>query len=143
VDRAQLHADADSRICIVDDDSAVCESLAGLIRSFGVAVESFTSADSFLKRPALERTGCLILDMQMPGMSGPDLQRELAVRGHHVPIVFITAYGDEEARRRVLAEGAVDCLFKPFSGEALLTAIRAALARSRPVETPPSGGGVS
>jgi FixJ family two-component response regulator len=115
------------RIVVVDDDASVRESLHGLLESLGYAVETFPSALAFLGADCLARTDCLILDVRMPGMRGPDLQRELARRGSDVPIVFITAYGDEDIGPRVLSEGAVACLLKPFSEDALLTAIRAAL----------------
>jgi FixJ family two-component response regulator len=114
-------------ISVVDDDASIRESLRGLLHSFGFAVETFSCAQSFLDSGYLTRTDCLILDVRMPGMRGPDLQRELARRGSRVPIVFITAHGDEDIRPRVLSEGAVDCLIKPFSEEALLKAIRTAI----------------
>lgn len=116
-----------SLIAVVDDDDSVRESLQGLLESIGFAVETFSSARSFLDSAALTTIDCLILDVRMPGMRGPDLQRELARRGCRIPIVFITAHGDEEIRPRVLSEGAVDCLLKPFSEEALLSALRSAL----------------
>jgi FixJ family two-component response regulator len=114
-------------ISVVDDDASIRESLRGLLESIGFAVETFSSAHAFLCENAHTRTDCLILDVRMPGMRGPDLQRELALRGCNVPIVFITAHGDEEVRPRVLSEGAVDCLLKPFSEDALLNAIRTAI----------------
>jgi FixJ family two-component response regulator len=114
-------------ISVVDDDDSVRESLQGLLQSIGYGVETFCCADEFLESDCLARTDCLILDVRMPGMRGPELQQELIHRGSEIPIVFITAHGDEEVRLQVLAEGAVDCLLKPFSEEALLTAIRAAL----------------
>ena len=114
-------------ISVVDDDDSVRESLQGLLQSIGYGVETFCCADEFLESDCLARTDCLILDVRMPGMGGPELQLELIHRGSAIPIVFITAHGDEEVRLQVLAEGAVDCLLKPFSEEALLTAIRAAL----------------
>jgi len=114
-------------ISVVDDDSSVRESLQGLLQSIGFGVETFSSAQAFLDSGSLAGTDCLILDVRMPGMRGPDLQRELAHRGWGIPIVFITAHGDEDIRPRVLSEGAVDCLLKPFSEEALLKAIRTAL----------------
>lgn len=116
-----------SLIAVVDDDESVRESLHGLLESIGFAVETFPSAYAFLQSECLARTDCLILDVRMPGMRGPDLQRELARRRYDIPIVFITAHGDEDIRPRVLSEGAVDCLLKPFSEEALLKAIRTAL----------------
>jgi FixJ family two-component response regulator len=114
-------------ISVVDDDDSVRESLQGLLQSLGYRVKTFCCADEFLDSDSLARTDCLILDVRMPGMPGPELQRTLVERGSGIPIVFITAHGDEEIRLQVLAEGAVDCLLKPFSEDALLTAIRAAL----------------
>jgi FixJ family two-component response regulator len=116
-----------SLISVVDDDASIRQSLQGLLESLGFAVATFSSAQGFLDSERLTSTKCLILDVRMPGMRGPDLQRELARRKCHIPIVFITAHGDEDIRPRVLSEGAVDCLLKPFSEEALLNAIRAAL----------------
>lgn len=112
---------------LVDDDESVRESLPALLRSFGLAVRAFSSAEAFLASDALTKTDCLILDIAMPGMSGQDLQRELAARGNHVPIVFITAYEDDDVRREVLNSGAVGYLLKPFGKEALVGAIRTAL----------------
>ena len=119
-----------SLVSVVDDDESVRESLPDLLREFGFAAEAFSSAEEFLASDYLGRTGCLILDVGMPGMSGPDLQRELARQGQRIPIVFITARRDEVVRARVLAEGAVECLFKPFSDTALLDALNAALRAS-------------
>jgi FixJ family two-component response regulator len=119
----------DSRplVSVVDDDESVRESLPDLLREFGCAAETFESAEAFLASDAPRRTGCLILDMAMPGMSGPELQQELARRGDRVPVIFITAHRDDAVCQRVLAQGAVDCLFKPFSDTALLGALKAAL----------------
>jgi FixJ family two-component response regulator len=114
-------------ISVVDDDDSVRESLQGLLQSMGYSVETFCSGREFLDSDNLARTDCLILDVRMPGMRGPELQQELVRRGSAIPIVFITAHGDDEVRLQVLADGAVDCLLKPFSEDALLTAIRAAL----------------
>ena len=114
-------------ISVVDDDDSVRESLRGLIRSVGFAVDVFASAEEFLDSDRRPNTDCLILDVRMPGMNGYDLQRQL-VAGHcEIPIIFITAHGDEEARSRAVNGGAVDYLLKPFSEEALLNAIDAAL----------------
>ncbi len=117
-----------SLIAVVDDDESVRESLPDLLRAFGFAVEAFSSAKEFLASGCLARIDCLILDIAMPEMSGPDLQRELHLRGQEVPIVFITAHASGNVRPRVLAQGAVDCLYKPFSQAALLEALGAALA---------------
>jgi FixJ family two-component response regulator len=116
-----------SLVSVVDDDESVRESLPDLLREFGFAVEAFSSAEEFLASGCVGQTRCLILDVAMPGMSGPDLQRELRRRRHEIPIVFITAHRDETVRPRVLEQGAVECLFKPFSEAALLEALNAAL----------------
>jgi FixJ family two-component response regulator len=115
-------------VSVVDDDESVRESLPDLLKEFGYAVQTFSSAEAFLASDHVGQTRCLILDIAMPpGMSGPDLQRELSRRGQGIPIVFITAHGDETIRPRLLEEGAVECLFKPFSEAALLKAVDAAL----------------
>jgi len=116
-----------SLVSVVDDDESVRESLPDLLREFGFAAEAFPSAEAFLSSDFVGRTRCLILDVAMPGMSGPDLQRELSRRRQKIPIVFITAHGGETARPRLIEEGAVECLFKPFSDTALLAAVNAAL----------------
>ena len=116
-----------SLVSIVDDDESVRESLPDLLKELGFAVQAFSSAEAFLESEAIDDTRCLILDIAMPGMSGLDLQQELARRRHDVPIVFITAQHDQNLRPRVLARGAVDCLFKPFSETALLEAVNTAL----------------
>jgi FixJ family two-component response regulator len=117
-------------VSVVDDDQSVRESLPDLLREFGFAVAVFSSAKEFLVSDYIGQTRCLILDLAMPGMSGPDLQRELTHRRHEIPVVFITAQLDETVRHRVLEEGAVACLFKPFSDTALMEALNAALGVS-------------
>jgi FixJ family two-component response regulator len=117
-----------SLVSVVDDDESVRESLPDLLREFGFAVRAFASAEEFLASDYVDRTRCLILDVAMPGMCGPDLQRELTRRGREIPIVFVTAHGDETIRPRVLEQGAVECLFKPFSETALREALNAALS---------------
>jgi FixJ family two-component response regulator len=114
-------------VSVVDDDESVRESLPDLLREFGFAAQAFSSAEEFLASDCLDRTRCLILDVAMPGMTGPELQLELARRGKTIPIVFITAHVDEAVRQGLIARGAVDCLFKPFTETALLQAIEAAL----------------
>jgi FixJ family two-component response regulator len=114
-------------ISVVDDDDSVRESLGGLIRSVGFAVKVFASAEEFLNSDHLRNTDCLILDVRMPGMNGLELQRRLGASHMSIPVIFITAHGDEETRVRALNGGAVDYLLKPFSEEALLNAINTAL----------------
>jgi FixJ family two-component response regulator len=114
-------------VSVVDDDESVRESLPDLLREFGFASQAFSSAEEFLASDWVEKTNCLILDIAMPGMSGPDLQVELLRRCEEIPIVFITAHVDETVRPRALARGAVECLFKPFSDTALLDAVNTAL----------------
>jgi FixJ family two-component response regulator len=118
-------------VSIVDYDESVRESLPDLLKEFGFAVEAFSSAEAFLASDHIGRTSCLILDMAMPGMSGPDLQRELKLRRQDIPIVFITGHGDETVRPRALAEGAAECLLKPFSDASLREALDVALRMGR------------
>jgi len=117
-------------VSIVDDDESVRESLPDLVRQFGFAAEAFSSAESFLGSEVVNETHCLILDVAMPGMSGPDLQRELKSRQKHIPIIFITAGADRSVRSSLLANGGVECLFKPFSDTALLKALMAVLPKT-------------
>ena len=121
-----------SLVSVVDDDESVRESLPDLLRQFGFASQAFSSAEAFLASEVVGETSCLILDIAMPGMSGPDLQQELRRRRQPVPIVFITAQRDERVRPRLLADGAVECLFKPFSEAALLDALDAAFRMKQP-----------
>jgi len=116
-----------SLVSVVDDDESVRESLPDLLKEFGFAVQAFASAEEFLASDCVGQTRCLILDIAMPGMSGPDLQRELTLRRRNIPIVFITAHPDAAVRPRVLEQGAVECLFKPFSDTDLLEALNTAL----------------
>jgi FixJ family two-component response regulator len=114
-------------VVVVDDDESIRESLPDLIGEFGYDARAFSSAEEFLGSDCVEKTRCLILDIAMPGMSGPDLQHELKRRRQAIPIVFITARRDEHLRPRMLQEGAVECLFKPFSDTALLDALNVAM----------------
>jgi FixJ family two-component response regulator len=116
-----------SLVSVVDDDESVRESLPDLLRQLGFAAEEFSSAEAFLASGAMTETSCLLLDIAMPGMSGPELQRELQRRRQNIPIVFITGHGDSTVRPHLLARGAVECLVKPFSEAALLDAVQAAL----------------
>ena len=114
-------------ISVVDDDESVRESLPDLLKEFGFNAQAFSSAEDFLKSDWVGQTNCLILDVAMPGMTGPDLQLELANRRQEIPIVFITAQRDEHVRPRLLAQGAVECLYKPFTETDLLDALNTAL----------------
>jgi FixJ family two-component response regulator len=118
-------------VSVVDDDESVRESLPDLLRELGYSVRAFSSAAEFLASDWVAETKCLILDIVMPGMTGPDLQQELAVRGEEIPIIFITAQADEAVRTRSLQQGAVECLFKPFSDTALFEALNAVFRASR------------
>jgi FixJ family two-component response regulator len=116
-----------SLVCVVDDSESVRESLPDLLRHVGFAVQAFSSAEAFLASEAMSETNCLLLDIGLPGMSGPDLQLELTRRGVEIPIVFITAQGDQSLRPRLVGGGAAECLFKPFSDTAVIEAVNAAL----------------
>jgi FixJ family two-component response regulator len=117
-------------ISVVDDDVSSRESLPDLLRAFGFAALAFASAGEFLASDVLFETQCLILDVSMPGMSGPQLQRELTRRGLPIPIIFITAHCDQSLRADLLARGAIDCLFKPFSEVDLRSALQRAVRRT-------------
>jgi FixJ family two-component response regulator len=117
-----------SLISVIDDDESVRESLEGLLKSVGFKVQTFPGAEEFLSSGQIEQTDCLILDVRLGGMSGPELQQELIASNRAVPIIFITAHGDEAMRVRFVADGAVDCLLKPFGEEALLAAVDSAVS---------------
>jgi FixJ family two-component response regulator len=117
-------------VSIVDDDESVRESLPDLLREFGFAVRAFSSAQEFLASGCVDETRCLILDIAMPGISGPELQQELKRLGREIPIIFITGQKDETTRAQVLQQGAAGFLLKPFSDAALLGAIKTALQAS-------------
>lgn len=118
---------ATALVSIVDDDDSVRESLPDLLKEFGFAVQPFASAEEFLASGRVDETRCLVLDIAMPGMSGPELQRELKRRNKPIPIVFITANEDSSECVRVMDAGAVSCLIKPFSETALLRAVTKAI----------------
>ena len=115
-------------ISVIDDDYSVRESLEALIRSAGLAVRVFSSAEEFLDSEYFHTTNCVIIDVRMPGMNGLDLQRRLAVDQPELPVIFITAHGDFAGRSQALRAGAVEYLLKPFSDEALLTAINKSMS---------------
>lgn len=114
-------------VVVIDDDESVRESLPDLLGEFGFAARVFSSAEEFLSSADLSRAECAIVDVAMPGMSGPDLQRRLKVLRPRLPVIFATGQRDERLRMKLLRHGAVACLFKPFSDTALLDAVRAAL----------------
>jgi len=127
VPRTDESAHARPQVVVIDDDESVRESLPDLLREFGCDVTAFSSAGDYLATGLASHTDCLFLDFTMPGMSGMDLQRELAAREYDIPIVYITANEDRSLRPRVLRAGAIDCLFKPFSDTALREALCAAI----------------
>jgi FixJ family two-component response regulator len=114
-------------VSVVDDDGSVRESLPDLLKQFGFAARAFSSAEEFLASDCIDQTKCLLLDVAMPGMTGPDLQQELIRQRQAIPIIFITADRDMIIRQRLIEQGAVECLFKPFSDTALLEAVNSAL----------------
>ena len=114
-------------ISVVDDDESVRESLPDLLQQFGFAARAFSSAEEFLASDCVDQTRCLLLDVAMPGTTGPDLQQELIRRRQAIPIIFITADRDMTVRQRLIEQGAVECLFKPFSDTTLLEAVNSAL----------------
>jgi FixJ family two-component response regulator len=118
-------------VFVVDDDDSMREGLTSLIASDGLQVASFGSAQEFLQHPATARPSCLVLDVRMPGLSGLDLQRELATSGRDIPVVFITAHGDVATAVRAMKAGAVEFLPKPFRSEELLAAVHQALEQDR------------
>jgi FixJ family two-component response regulator len=115
-------------IAIVDDDEAVREATRSLVRSLGFYAATFASAEEFLESSCFGDASCVIADVQMPGMGGVELQRRLQGTGHHMPLIFITAFPEEHIRRQVKAAGAVGFLAKPFEGRCLIACIDKALA---------------
>jgi len=116
-----------SIVMIVDDDNSIRKSVRRLMKSYGIAVETFASAEEFLGSDRLDKTSCLILDVHMPGISGLELQKRLIASGNAIPVIFITAFADDGARAKAMKAGAVGYLAKPFDDEELLNCIRAAL----------------
>jgi FixJ family two-component response regulator len=118
-----------SLVSIVDDDESVRESLPDLLKEFGFSTQVFSSALEFLESAQLSQTNCLVLDIAMPGMSGPELQQELKDRGENIPIIFMTAHMPEARRLNLMSRGAVACLMKPFDAAELLEALNDGLGR--------------
>ena len=114
-------------VSIVDYDESVRESLPDLLKMFGFASQTFSSAEEFLAKDGISGTQCLILDVAMPGICGPELQKELNRRNSKIPIIFITGHLDETLRSRLIEQGAIACLIKPFSDAAMLEALNSAL----------------
>src|SRR5579863_7711728 len=127
---------AKALISIVDDDESIRRTTTFLIESLGFRAAAFDSAERFLKSGQLHNTSCLILDVQMPGMNGLQLQSELAAAGYRIPIIFITSYDDKESRGRAMQAGAVAFLGKPFSDEQLLQTVRSALRHDDVSDSP-------
>ena len=125
-----MNANETRLVSIVDDDESLRRSVKNLLTSVGFQVETFASAEAFLQSAHRADTRCVVLDLRMPGMSGLDLLMHLAATGSPIPVVILTAHSDDEARRRMLQAGAVAFLGKPFHGEALLGAVRRALAEN-------------
>ncbi len=119
-------------ISIVDDDESVREATKGLVRSLGYAAATFASAEEFLSSDRVHATSCVIADVQMPGLSGIDLQHRLVAQGLRLPVIFVTAFPDERTRRRAIDAGAVDYLSKPFSDEQLVSCLDIALKKDAP-----------
>ena len=115
-------------VAVVDDDEAVRESVPDLLRELGYDAEGYPSAEAFLASESIQKTNCAVLDLAMPGMSGPELHRELVRGGRRFPVIFITAHGDSALRTRLRKQGAIDCLLKPFTDTALIETLQAALA---------------
>src|SRR6266540_6592329 len=129
-------------IYVVDDDASVREALGSLIRSVGLRVEAFASAQEFLTHPQADAPSCLVLDVQLPGLSGLDLQQELAKADIQIPIIFLTGHGDIPTSVRAIKAGALEFLTKPFADEALLNAIRDGIAQDRRLRAVPQPDGV-
>ena len=114
-------------VAIVDDDESIRAALQGFMKEAGLPAQSFASAEDFLTSGDLNQVGCLVADIRMPGMSGLELQARLNADRHRIPIVFITAHGDENMKMQALRAGAVEFLAKPFNEEVLLDCVRAAM----------------
>jgi len=125
------HSTLDPTVFIIDDDASVCKSLSRLLRSLGFEAETFASAELFLERKHYDGVGCIVLDVQMPGLSGMDLQKELNKADYHMPIIFITGHGDIPMSVQAMKKGAVNFLTKPFDDEQLLHAVREAVEQDR------------
>lgn len=136
-----MREDGGRVVCIVDDDASLRRSLKNLLTSVGFRAETFPSADAFLESRYRRNTGCMVLDLRMAGMSGLELLRRLAATDARLPVIMLTAHGDEDTRQRSLQAGAVAFLEKPFQSAALVDAVRTALghgAVGRPGDVTPA-----
>lgn len=127
--------DHESTVFVVDDDPAMRKSLRWLTESVGLAVETFATAEAFLRAYLPERPGCVVLDVRMPGMSGLDLQEQMNQRGYSIPIIIVTGHGEVQSAVRAMQSGAVNFIEKPFSDQELLDTIRSALDHDRDIRT--------
>ena len=127
---AKIKHSEQALICVVDDDFLMRESTTRLLRSFGLNVKALETAEEFLNSDYLAKTVCLILDLRLPGMSGLELQRQLLAQNRRMPIIFVTAHGNEAQRTQALAAGAIAFLYKPFNEHDLLNAINSTLENS-------------
>ncbi len=123
----EIDVDKHASLCVVDDDRSVRSSIVTLMRSIGLEASSFASGEAFLQSEGIGALRCLILDVRMKRMSGLDVQRELLEAGHDIPIVFISAHADGDARERATKAGAIAFLMKPFSQDELLGCVHAAM----------------
>src|SRR5271165_1860585 len=130
---------SDPPVCVIDDDSSIREAIEALLRAEGIPVETYHTAREFLTRARAEAAGCLVLDVDLPGLSGLELQRELSRTDVHIPIIFLTGHGDIPMSVRAIKAGALEFLTKPFDPEYLLEAIRDAIARQSKVGQPHGG----
>ena len=126
-------------VCVVDDELSIRESLSSLLRSAGLNVQTFPSAEEFLSNARFEALRCLMLDVQLPGITGLDLQQKLVTREIKIPIIFLTGHGDIPMSVRAVKAGAVEFLTKPFDDEYLLEAVRSAVARYTSSQRNPEG----
>ena len=124
----QMSEDESRVVCVVDDDASLRRSLRNLLMSVGFHVETFQSAEAFLESVHRQNTGCMVLDLRMAGMGGLELLRNLSAAGTRIPVIILTAHGDEDTRQRALQAGAVAFLTKPFQSAALVDAVRSALS---------------
>ena len=130
---------ADAFVCVVDDDASICAAVEGLLQAEGIPVEIYNSAKEFLARECQKPPGCLVLDVNLPGFSGLELQRELSRMDVHIPIIFLTGHGDIPMSVRAIKAGALEFLTKPFDPEILLSSIKEAMLTGEYARESPGG----